>query len=87
MVVLSVYLPVDELYSATAARGSIALGISLLFTTSIETIWSASSKAASVDSLSPNSQSKHILLGTSSCTGTASLLRESFIIIDAFKTS
>ena len=67
-VVHSVVMSADTSYSAMAARGSIAFGMSRLLTTSISTTWSAFANAASTGSFSPRCQSKQRLLSRSSWT-------------------
>ncbi len=68
LVVKSVMASVPESYSATAARGSMAFGISRLFTRSSFVTCAADAKAASVAALSPMCQLKIVLLGATSCS-------------------
>ena len=58
--------PFAASYSARAARGSMACGISRLLTKSTEAVCVAAAKAAVVASASPSSQSKAMLFGASS---------------------
>ena len=68
VVTQSVISPVAGLALASAARGSIALGISRWLTKCSLTTRDAPRNAASVLSLSPNDQRKQTLSGASSCS-------------------
>jgi len=70
----SVYESSAREYTALAARGSIALGISRLLTNSSFVTCAALAKAASVAALSPQPQTKQTLSGAMSCTAAAALL-------------